>query len=113
VSASVGVTAYVTVCVCMRGCVYVSDSVRVYVTVCVYMYHYAEVALPGEGSVRINTSGAGGTAITSAAKPKSRATAPTRVMRLGYSIVERARVRVDVGERVCAGAMASQKRPYM
>jgi hypothetical protein len=49
VSAFVGVIACVTVCVCMRSCAYLSDSVRVYVTVCVYMYHYAQVALLGEG----------------------------------------------------------------
>jgi hypothetical protein len=29
-------------------------------------------------------------------------------MRLKFDIVERARVRVGVGERVCAGAMAAQ-----
>jgi hypothetical protein len=33
-------------------------------------------------------------------------------MRLGFSIVERVRVRVGVGEIVCAGAMAAQKSPY-
>jgi hypothetical protein len=38
--------------------------------------------------------------------------AHTIVMRLGFSIVERARVRVGVGERVCVGAMTAQKRPY-
>jgi hypothetical protein len=37
--------------------------------------------------------GAGGTAFTSAAKPKIKATAHTSVMRLGSSILERARVR--------------------
>jgi hypothetical protein len=46
-------------------------------------------------------------AFTSAAKPKSRATAPTSVMRLTFSIVERARVRVGVCESVCSGAMAA------
>jgi hypothetical protein len=50
--------------------------------------------------------------ITSAAKPKSKATAPTSVVRLALGIVVRARVRVGVGESLCAGAMAAQnKRP--
>jgi hypothetical protein len=73
------------------------------------MHQYAEAALPAEGSVPITSSGAGGTALTSAAKPKSKATAHTSVMRLGFSIVERARV--GVGERVCAGAITAQIRP--
>jgi hypothetical protein len=64
-----------------------------------------------EGSVPITTSHVGETAFTSAAKPKSVATVLTSVMRLGVNIVERARVRVGVGERLCAGAMAAQKRP--
>jgi hypothetical protein len=46
--------------------------------------------------------------LTSAAKPKSKATALASVMRLTFSIVERTRVRVGVGERKCAGAMAAQ-----
>jgi hypothetical protein len=47
-------------------------------------------------------------AFTSAAKSTSRATAPTSVMRLTFSIVERARVRIGVCESVCADAMAAQ-----
>jgi hypothetical protein len=62
-------------------------------------------------SVPITTFGAGGTAFTSAAKPKNKATAHTSVTGLGFSIVDRARVRVGVGVRVCAGAMTAQKRP--
>jgi hypothetical protein len=58
--------------------------------------------------VPITTSGAGGMAFTSAAKPRSMAEAPTSVMRLTFIIVERARVRVGVCESVCAGAMAAQ-----
>ena len=84
-------------CVCDRVCdrvrMYARVCVCVWPCVCVYLHQYAEVALPAEGSVPITTSGAGGTAFTSAAKPKSKATAHTRVMRLGSSIVERARVR--------------------
>jgi hypothetical protein len=87
--------------------VYVYDFVRVCVTVLVYMYQYTEVALPAEGSVPITTSDAGGTAFASAAKPKNRATAHASVMRLEFCIVERARVRLGVGERVYAGAMAT------
>jgi hypothetical protein len=75
------------------------------------MHNYGEVALPAEGSVPITTSCASGTAFTSAATPKSRATDYTSVIRLGSIIVERARVRVGVGERVCAGAMTARKRP--
>jgi hypothetical protein len=67
---------------------------------------------PAEGSVPITTSHVGETAFTSAAKPKSVATAPTSVMRLGVNIVERARVRLGVSERLCAGAMAAQKNPF-
>jgi hypothetical protein len=52
------------------------------------MHKYTEVALSA-----INTDGVGGTAFTSAAKPKSKDTAHASVMRLGFSIVERARVR--------------------
>jgi acyl-coenzyme A thioesterase PaaI-like protein len=74
------------------------------------MHQYIEVALPEEGSVPNTTPSAGGTAFTSATKPKSKATGHTSVMRLGSSIVERARVRVGVGERVCASAMTAQKR---
>jgi hypothetical protein len=44
----------------------------------------------------------GGTAFTNVAKPKNKATAPTSVMRLGFTIVERARV--GVGERECVRA---------
>ena len=73
----------------MRAAVCVCVAVRV----CLLAHQYAEVALPAEGSVPIITSGVGGTAFTSAAKPKIKATAHTRVMRLGSSIVERARVR--------------------
>jgi hypothetical protein len=113
------VRACVTVCVCVRVrvcvcvCVCVCDSVRVSVwpCVCVYMHMYAEVALPAVGSIPITTCGAGGTAFPNVATPKSRATAHTSVIRLGFSIVERARVRVGVGERMCAGAMTTQKRP--
>jgi hypothetical protein len=52
------------------------------------MNQHAEAALPAEGSVLITTACAGGTAFTSAAKPKSRATADTSVMRLGFITVE-------------------------
>jgi hypothetical protein len=71
----------VGVCVCVCVYVYVCDSVGVgvWLCVCVYMHQYAEVALTAEGSVPNTTSGAGGTAFTSAAR---------------FSIVERARVRV-------------------
>jgi hypothetical protein len=81
------------------------------------VYHYTVVSaasatvcteLLAEGSVPITTYGAGGTSFTSAAKPKSGATAPASVMRLGFNNVERAQVRVVVGERVYAGAMAAQ-----
>jgi hypothetical protein len=90
------VIACVPVCVCMRA------FVCVWPCVCAYMHHYVEVSLPAEGSVPITTSSAGGTTFTSAAKPKSKAAAHTSVMRFGFNIVERARVRVGVGERVCA-----------
>ena len=84
-------------CVCDRVCdrvrMYACVFVCVWPCVCVYLHQYAEVALPAEGSVPTTTSGAGGNAFTSAAKPKIKATAHTRVMRLGSSIVERARVR--------------------
>ena len=91
------VTLCERVCVCDRVC----DRVRMYACVCVclspcvcvYLHQYAEVALPPEGSVPITTSGAGGTAFTSAAKPRIKSTAHTSVMRLGSSIVVRARVR--------------------
>jgi hypothetical protein len=73
------------------------------------LHQYAEVALPAEGSVPITTFGAGGTTITNAAKPKSNVTGYTSVMRLGFNIVGRVRVRVGVGERVGAGAMTAQK----
>jgi hypothetical protein len=83
------VIACVTGCVCMRAFV----CVCVWPCVCVYLHHYAKVALPAEGSLPITTSGVSGTALTSPAKPKIKATAHTSVMRLGSSIVERTRVR--------------------
>jgi hypothetical protein len=97
------------VCVCVCVCDRVYDRVRMYARVCDRVWPC--VCPDEDGSVPITTSGAGETAFTSAAKPKSKATAHTSVMRLGSSIVERARVQVGVGERVCAGAMTAQKCP--
>jgi hypothetical protein len=112
----------VRACVCVIACVTVCDRVRARARVCVYvcpcvcvdLRQYAEVALPAEGSVLITTFGR---VEHHSRVPPSRKARPrpilSSMMCLGFNIGERARVRVVVGERVCAGAITAQKRPYM